>query len=119
MAGKRQPEHRPKKITALEGVSILRHRHQGDCMLKILEEVLPVVVVPSSPLSFVFRSSVDLIVLLDSRGNKPPYKSSFPLRSGFEPGCDPPRRPHRAPNGAHSQSASAAGTLLGSSRRRP
>ncbi|PQJ34750.1 hypothetical protein BSZ35_09210 [Salinibacter sp. 10B] len=47
---------------------------QGDCMLKILEEVLPIVVVPSSTLSFVFRPGVDPIVLFDSRGNKPPYE---------------------------------------------
>jgi hypothetical protein len=43
-------------------------------MLKILEEVLPVVVVPSSPLSFVFRPGVDPIVLFDSRGHKPTHE---------------------------------------------
>lgn len=43
-------------------------------MLKISEQVLPILVVPSSPHSLVFRPSIDLLVLFDSRGHKPPYE---------------------------------------------
>ena len=43
-------------------------------MLKISEQVLPILVVPSSPHSLVFRPSIDLLVLFDSRGYKPPYE---------------------------------------------
>lgn len=43
-------------------------------MLKILEEMLPVLVIPSSPHPFGLRSGVDLLVLLEGRGNKPPYE---------------------------------------------
>ena len=46
---------------------------QVECLLLLLQ-VLPVVVVPSGPLSLVFRPGFDPIVLFDRRGNNPSHK---------------------------------------------
>jgi hypothetical protein len=45
---------------------------QGDCILKFLEEMLSVFVVPSSPHSLVLRPGIDLLVLFHDRSNEPP-----------------------------------------------
>lgn len=48
--------------------------YQGDCMLKMLEEMRPVVIVPPGPHPFGSRPGVDLLVLLDGGGHKPPQQ---------------------------------------------
>ena len=44
---------------------------QGDCILKCLEEMLPVFIVPGGPHSLVLRPSLDLLILFHNRSGEP------------------------------------------------
>lgn len=43
-------------------------------MLKVLEEMLPIVVIPSGSPPFGLGPGIDLLGLLDGRGNEPSYE---------------------------------------------
>lgn len=47
---------------------------QGACVLKFLEEMLPILVVPGGPHSLVLRTCLNRLVLLHNGSDKPPHK---------------------------------------------